>query len=615
MSAQTRRASAWIAGAVFSAVIVVAVTAIAQRGGQHSVQHVAAFDASTYQIRVDGGFLQSDATANRANALATSPGGCDGGFFRSMTASGVVTCAASASIDAAGLAPAFDANNFAPMSTTLDAAGFAKLGQDANFVTVTASHVAASTAAITNMTGTASTCSALAANPSGCSAGQALQDITAAGASETCIAPLLLTGGTMTGPVTFGDSAADLYTFTGKVSTTLPFSGAATGSVDTDFYSGSGNYMLYRSATNATDPVAFAVVNGGTGGVPATAVDSASVKQAVSIYTNSAWGPALYPRNYVVGQYPMFTAENYRGGSYSARAKLNSGDIIVAFQGAGSVGTAVGAYASIYFVTDGDTGAGDGPTRVVVKTTPDGSSTEAERLRITNSGAINAVSGGTYNACSVATADGDFCAEDALQAVGTLDVGGAATLSSTLAVAGNTTAGGAGDYTITINGASATDTIVHSATTGVFTFSDDISCDALTATGDVIRTDAKGATTKIVHATQTLTFAADPGDASKVTSGLIPAGATLKGISTRVVTAGTNCASIDIGDGTDVDRFGNDQEITDTATTSNSDATADPTGWLTTAREVTVTAVTANCFSLAIAVTAHYETISAATAD
>ena len=123
----------------------------------------------------------------------------------------------------------------------------------------------------------------------------------------------------------------------------------------------------------------------------------------------------------------------------------------------------------------------------------------------------------------------------------------------------------------------------------------------------------QGQSMNISSTTETLTFAANPGDASKVTSGLIPDGAFLIGITTRVITAGTNATSMDIGDGTTVDLYADNAAITDTSTTNNSNATAVWTNPNIGAGEVTITAVGGNAFDLVVAVTAHYLDLTAAT--
>ena len=135
-------------------------------------------------------------------------------------------------------------------------------------------------------------------------------------------------------------------------------------------------------------------------------------------------------------------------------------------------------------------------------------------------------------------------------------------------------------------------------------------------TGGADATLGKGQASNITMATQSLTFAANPGDASKVTSGLVPDGAILLGITTRCTTTGTNGTSVSIGDGTDVDMFGATTGITAGTTTSNADATAQfGRSPATAAMEVTITANGGNIFSGVWAVTAHYITLTAATSS
>lgn len=126
----------------------------------------------------------------------------------------------------------------------------------------------------------------------------------------------------------------------------------------------------------------------------------------------------------------------------------------------------------------------------------------------------------------------------------------------------------------------------------------------------------KGQTTAIKKNTETLTFAANPGDATKTTSSLIPDGAILLGITTRVTTTATNCTSVDIGNGVDVDMFGAATAITQNTTTDNSDATAQfAMNPATSAQNVTITANGGNCFDGVWDVTAHYIEVGAATSN
>jgi hypothetical protein len=117
-------------------------------------------------------------------------------------------------------------------------------------------------------------------------------------------------------------------------------------------------------------------------------------------------------------------------------------------------------------------------------------------------------------------------------------------------------------------------------------------------------------------ASQTVTFAANPGNASKTTSGLIPDGAFLLAVTTRTVTASTNCTTCDIGDGSDVDMFGAaiECDVNDTLTT-NANATAAWTNPQLAATEVTVTANGGNCYGGTIRITATYITATAPALD
>lgn len=137
-------------------------------------------------------------------------------------------------------------------------------------------------------------------------------------------------------------------------------------------------------------------------------------------------------------------------------------------------------------------------------------------------------------------------------------------------------------------------------------------------TGDFLfkSDEQKGQSTNVRTNTETVTFSASPGDASVSTTSLIPDGAFLVGLSTRVTTTATNCTSVDIGDGTDVDMFGAATAITQNTTTSNADATAQyGMSPAIGAKNVTITANGGNCFDGAWAITAHYIDVTAATSN
>jgi hypothetical protein len=132
------------------------------------------------------------------------------------------------------------------------------------------------------------------------------------------------------------------------------------------------------------------------------------------------------------------------------------------------------------------------------------------------------------------------------------------------------------------------------------------------ADGDIEQGTAKGAVTQITTSTESLTFA---NDASKTTSGLIPDGAWLMAVTTRVTTAGAGCTDVDIGDGTTVNLFADAAAVADGTTTDNSNAQANFANPVLSATEVTVTANGGNCTAGVWAVTAHYIDFTAATTD
>lgn len=136
--------------------------------------------------------------------------------------------------------------------------------------------------------------------------------------------------------------------------------------------------------------------------------------------------------------------------------------------------------------------------------------------------------------------------------------------------------------------------------------------DLLDAASVVVAT-AKGGLGTLKTASQTLTFT---DDASQATSGLIPDGVTLHAIMGRVVTANTGaCTSIDIGDGTDVDLFGDNVAVADTTTFTPAQATANWTNPILSASEVTITGVGGNCDALVVNVVAIYTEYTAPNID
>jgi hypothetical protein len=93
----------------------------------------------------------------------------------------------------------------------------------------------------------------------------------------------------------------------------------------------------------------------------------------------------------------------------------------------------------------------------------------------------------------------------------------------------------------------------------------------------------------------------------------IPAKALVFAVTIRVTTAITGATSIDIGDGSDIDRWGAGISVEQSTTTSNVDFTADPHDWFLAASNVVLTANGGNFTAGVVEVTVHYMTFDGPT--
>ena len=109
-----------------------------------------------------------------------------------------------------------------------------------------------------------------------------------------------------------------------------------------------------------------------------------------------------------------------------------------------------------------------------------------------------------------------------------------------------------------------------------------------------------------------VTTAVSVSGASTGTGNVIPAGATVIDVATSTTTAITGASGYTVGDGSDVDRWG---DITGTAIGTNSGSTnytADPRWWTAAARAITLTAKTSNFLTGVVQVTVFYRSATAA---
>jgi len=94
---------------------------------------------------------------------------------------------------------------------------------------------------------------------------------------------------------------------------------------------------------------------------------------------------------------------------------------------------------------------------------------------------------------------------------------------------------------------------------------------------------------------------------------LIPAGALVLGVTTRVTTAVTGATTFDVGDGTDVDRWANATAITLDSTTDGTDFTIQSPQYYQAATSVVLTANGSNFTGGVVRATVHYISFTAET--
>jgi len=106
--------------------------------------------------------------------------------------------------------------------------------------------------------------------------------------------------------------------------------------------------------------------------------------------------------------------------------------------------------------------------------------------------------------------------------------------------------------------------------------------------------------------TKAVTLATSSGASVATTTGFIPDGAVLVGLTTRVSTAITGATGYDIGDGSDADRWGANIGFALNTSSDNTNWTAGTIECFTAAQEVTLTAVGSNFTGGAVVIVAHY---------
>lgn len=122
---------------------------------------------------------------------------------------------------------------------------------------------------------------------------------------------------------------------------------------------------------------------------------------------------------------------------------------------------------------------------------------------------------------------------------------------------------------------------------------------------------ANGATQALTPTKEVITFQGGGGDATQTTTGHVVAGSFLKAVTGRVTTTGTTCTSMDVGDGSTVDIYGDNVAVS-AGTTFNVPKFnfANPQ---IAASEVIITGVGGNCVDLVVRLVSWAEVFTAPT--
>jgi len=211
----------------------------------------------------------------------------------------------------------------------------------------------------------------------------------------------LVTGETGSGALVFGTSP----TFTTDITAPLISGGAAAGSTLTlQSTSGAGttDLIAFRTASqverlrinnagvlNVPDPgILILGHTGGTGSFTASRLQINGIDVSGASQQSIAWSNDATGFLHIIGK--------SRGGVVGTQTIVQDGDDVgyISFRGSG--GTFFRTAAEIQVSIDGTPGASDMPGRLVFSTTPDGSTSPVERLRIDSAGKLN-IAGATSN--------------------------------------------------------------------------------------------------------------------------------------------------------------------------------------------------------------------------
>ena len=194
-------------------------------------------------------------------------------------------------------------------------------------------------------------------------------------------------GLSVTGNTALGD-AEDVDTHAIKGATTLLAN--SVGAAMTITQTGAGNALVVEDSTNP-DSTPFIITADGNVGIglsaPTADIEVFRSGDTATCYVGAETGQAQFIARTYATVAPVLQLSRARGTKDSPTI-VSSGDLLGRIQGSGWDGATFVRACEIDMEIDGTPGTNDMPGRIVFSTTPDGSTTTVEHMRITSTGDI-----------------------------------------------------------------------------------------------------------------------------------------------------------------------------------------------------------------------------------
>lgn len=151
-----------------------------------------------------------------------------------------------------------------------------------------------------------------------------------------------------------------------------------------------GTYIVWGTTANTTTTTAerMRLLNSGVLVLGHTAAVSRLSAELVEVNVSGGGGYAMGGWSATAATAPLLTFSRSKSATIGTQSVVASGDALGYISFRGSDGSAFQYAAQIVAEVDGTPGSGDMPGRLLFRTTPDGTSSVVEQMRITNAGDI-----------------------------------------------------------------------------------------------------------------------------------------------------------------------------------------------------------------------------------